>query len=203
MANSNRPSGLSPVQYLNGTPWNGQAREYFIASGDTNAYSIGDPVDLSGSADAFGVPGITLALPGNNTGVNKILGAIVSAGGVQRGGPYADPSNLNTTVVPATKTKGYYVAVADDPNILFEMQEGGTNPALAAAQVGLNIDLASGANSGYLSGWQIDNAVTSTSANFQMNLFGLIQKADNAFGQYAKWLVKINLHRRAASVSGL
>lgn len=204
MANSNRPAGLSPVQYLNGSPWNGQGREYFISSSDTNAYAIGDPVDLAGSADAFGVPSITLATAGNNSGANKILGAIVSAGGIQRGGPYANPGNLNTTVVPASKAGvGYYVLVADDPNIIFEMQEGGTATALAAAQVGLNIDLSSGANSGYLSGWQLDNAVTSTSANFQMNLFGLIQKSDNAFGAYAKWLVKINLHRRAASVSGV
>lgn len=203
MANTSRISGLAPVQYLNGSPWNGQAREYYIVSTDTNAYAIGDPVDFSGGADGNGVQGVTLATAGNNSGANRVLGAIVGTRGTVYGAAMADPSNLDTIIVPATKTKNYYVMVADDPNIIFQIQEGGTGTTLAATEVGLNVDLASGANNGYLSGWVLDNAATSTSANFQLKLLGLSQVRNNAFGQYAKWLVTINLHRLKAGVAGV
>ena len=52
MANANKPMGLSPHSYLNGATWNGQARAYYIASTDPNAFAIGDPVTLAGSGDA-------------------------------------------------------------------------------------------------------------------------------------------------------
>ena len=203
MANVSKISGLAPVAYLNGSPWNGQARTYYIPSTDTNAYAIGDPVDIAGSSDTTGVPSVTLATAGNNSGANRILGAIVGVLGTKYGSAAAGINNPNTIIVPATKTQDYYVMVADDPNIIFEIQEGGTGTALAAAQVGLNCDLASGTNNGYVSGWVLDNAVTSTSANFQMNLLMLSQNSSNAFGSYAKWLCKINLHRRAASTAGV
>lgn len=203
MPNVSKISGLAPVAYLNGSPWNGQARQYYIVSTDTNPYAIGDPVDISGSSDGNGVAGVVKATPGNNTGANRILGPIVGVLGTVYGSAAAGVNNPNTIVIPATKTQNYYVMVADDPNIVFEIQEGGTASALSASEVGLNADLASGANNGYVSGWVIDNAVTSTSANFQLNLLMLTQKSGNAFGQYAKWLVKINLHRRAAGVAGV
>ena len=203
MANTSRISGLAPVSYLNGSPWNGQARNYYIPSTDTVAYAIGDPVDIGGSSDGNGVASVVKATAGNNSGANRILGAIVGVLGTAYGSAAAGIANPNTIVIPATKTQNYYVLVADDPNIIFEIQEGGTGTALAATEVGLNCDLASGSNNGYVSGWVLDNAVTSTSANYQMNLLGLSQRSDNAFGAYAKWLCKINLHRRAAGTAGV
>lgn len=201
MPNISRVAGLIPVQYLNGAPWNGQTRTYFIPSGDTNAYAIGDPVDFGGSADANGVPSIVLATAGNNSGANMLCGAIVAAGTQESVvGNILTPDSI---IVPATKTVAYYVQVADDPNILFQMQEGGTNAALAATNVSQNVDLASGTNNGYVSGWVIDNATTTTGSGFQLKLLGLTRTSNNAFGTYAKWLVKINLHRFSAGVAGV
>lgn len=199
MANVSKPAGLSPVQYLNGAPWNGQARLYYIPSTDNNAFAIGDPVVPAGSADANGVMDVTLATAGVG---NLVLGAIVGWG-VTRGGVLADPTNLNSTIIPATKTKNYYVAVADDPAILFSVQEGGAGAALAATDVGNNFDLKSGTNNGYLSGWVLDNATAGTGATVQLKLVGLVQKPDNAFGAYAKWLVKINHHYYSAGSLGI
>lgn len=198
MPNANRPSGLSPVRYLSGSPWNGKARIYFIASTDTNAFAIGDPVASSGSADSNGVPGITLATAGTG---NAIRGVVVGLG--TRESLMADPNNLNTTVAPATKTQAYYAMVADDPNIIFEVQEVGTGTALTAAEVGLNANLSSGANNGYLSGWQLDNSGEGAGSTLQVKLLGLARRSDNAFGQYAKWLVKINNHELAAGTAGI
>jgi hypothetical protein len=200
MANINAPAGLSPTQYLNGAPWNGQARLYCILSGDGSAYAIGDPVTLGGTGDDNGVPNVVLATAGT---ANVVTGVIVSAGGTSNGGMLADPTNLNTTIIPATKTKNYYVMVADDPNIAFEIQEGGAGAALTKADIGNNFNLKSGTNSGYLSGWTLDNASAAVTATLQLKLLGLVQSRDNTFGTYAKWLVKINNHTFGAGVAGL
>lgn len=198
MANTTQPAGLQPVQYLNGAPWNGQARLYFIASGDTNAFAIGDPVTLGGSGDTNGVPSITAASAGSS---NLLIGAIVGLGEYE--GTIANVSNPNSIVVPATKTKVYYAMVADDPMIVFQCQEGGTATALAATDIGENVSLVSAANNSYVSGWTLDNGTTSTASSGQLKLLGLVRKQNNAFGQYAKWLVKINQHYFSAATVGL
>lgn len=199
MANTSRIAGLVPVQYLNGAAWNGQARTYFIPSSDTNAYAIGDPVNFAGTADANGVPGVVLATAGSAA---LLLGSIVAIGSQESViGNIATP---NSIIAPATKTIAYYVEVADDPNILFQMQEGGTQTtALAATNSGLNCDLKSGTNNGYVSGWALDIATTTTGSGYQMKLLGLTRTSDNAFGTYAKWLVKINLHALAPGQIGV
>jgi len=200
MANVNAPAGLSPVQYKNGAPWTGGGRVYYIAAADVNAYAIGDPVTLSGSGDGNGVPGVTLATAGT---ASPVLGPILGSGGIVMGGAFTDPANINTTVIPAAKTKGYYVLVCDDPNVIFEMQEGGAGAALSASNIGQNVNLLAGTNSGYFSGWTFNNATTGTGATLQLQLMGLALKAGNGFGQYAKWLVRINNHQYAAGVAGV
>jgi hypothetical protein len=198
MANNNAPAGLSPVEYLSGAPWSGKARRYHIPSSDTNAYSIGDPVTLAGSSDARGVPSVVLATPGSG-----MIGPVISAGGLQYGGMSADPGNLNTTVIPATKTKDYYVLVADDPNIIFEVQEIGTGTALAAANVGLNANLVAGTNSGFMSGWLLTNTTEATTATLDVKLLGLRQIPNNDFGAFAKWNVLINNHLYRTGIAGV
>lgn len=198
MANANTAFGLSPVEYLGGAPWNGQTRRYYIPSSDTNAYAIGDPVTLTGSADAAGVAGVVLATPGSG-----MVGVIVGMGGLAYGGPSADPTNLNTTVIPATKTKAYYVNVVDDPQVIFEVQEIGTGTALDAAAVGLNANLVAGTNSGFLSGWLLTNTTEATTSTLDVKLLGLVQRSDNAFGAYAKWRVIMNNHVYRAGITGI
>lgn len=201
MANRNAPFGLSPFGYLNGSQWNGQARMYCIPSTDsTNAYAIGDPVVLAGSADTKGIPTVTLATAGYG---NAITGVIVGAGGIVYGGPGANPTNLNTTVVPATKAQNYYVLVADDPNILFVAQEDSVGNNLAATDVGSNIDLVAGANSGYLSGWMIDSSTANTGSTRQVQLMQFLQTPDNAIGTYGRWVVRINNHSYRSGTTGV
>lgn len=200
MANANRPSGLAPLEYIDGSPWNGKARKYYIASDDSNAYAIGDPVTLSGSGDSNGVAGITLATAGTG---NKVLGAVVGSGGSIYGGPGAVPGALETTIVPATKLRAYYILVADDPNLVYSIQEGGAGAALTVLDISLNFNLKSGTNNGYTSGWVLDNASSGTGSTIQLQTFGLVQVADNAFGAYAKWKVRINYHSYTAGQAGV
>jgi hypothetical protein len=191
MANANRPSGFSPVQYLNGSPWNGQARIYSIAAAYATALYIGDPVKSSGTADANGVPGIVL---GATTGA--LRGVIVGLGSAE--GLRSNPKNLDITYRPAAaQATDWYAMVVDDPQVLFEVQENANGTALAATEIGLNTISVSGTGSGFVSGWMLASATDATpaaTATLQLKLMGLVRRQQNAFGAYAKHLVKINVH---------
>ena len=193
MANVNTPFGLRPVQYLNGSAWNGQARIYSIAHDYATALYIGDPVISSGTSDAAGVQGIALAAESG-----AIRGVIVGVG--RYPSLMANPGNLDRTYFPAGGdgvAKDWYAMVVDDPNVLFEIQEESNGTALAAGEIGLNTVLQLGAGNGYMSGWQLSSATTATpatTATLQVRLMGLVQRFGNEFGAYAKHLVKINVH---------
>lgn len=201
MPNSNRPSGFSPVQYLNGAPWNGQARLYSIAAAyAASALAIGDPVISSGSADANGVPGIVI---GAATGA--LRGVIVGLGSNE--GVIANINNPNSIIRPAAaQTTDWYAMVVDDPNVLFEIQEAAGTVQIAATEIGLNTQAVQGANSGYLSGWQLQSVTGFTpvvTATIQLRLMGLVRKIGNGFGAYAKQLVKINVHELGTGTGAL
>lgn len=211
MANTNAPSGLAPVQYLHGNAWNMQMRLYYIPQTDTNAYAVGDPVaSLTGAASAGGIPAVTLATAGAS---NLLRGVLMTSGGAAgtlpgliAGSGFYDPNALGSIVIPATKTQPYFVGICDDPDVLWEVQEfsgsGSTN--FTAADIGKGVNLKAGANNGYISGWTLDDtAASSTSNTRQVRLMGLIQRKDNAFGNYAKFLVAINQHELNFPSSGV
>lgn len=192
MANANRPSGFAPVSYLNGAPWNGQARLYSIDAAYGTALYIGDPVISGGSADVNGVPNIVI---GATTG--GLRGVIVGLGTSE--GLIANPGNLNLVYRPASDPLVWYAMVVDDPNVIFEVQEESNGTQLAATEVGLNTISKSGTGNGILSGWMIPSATGATpaaTATLQLKLLGLNRypAGRNVFGAYAKWLVQINVH---------
>ena len=191
MANSNRASGLTPVKHINGSPYNGQGNIYCILAANTNGFAIGDPVISGGSADANGVPSITIY-----GGTGAIRGVILGLG-TSEGGIF-NPDNLNSTVRPAAlQAVDWYAIVADSPDLIFEVQEKSNTTQLAATEVGLNQILKSGTNNGYQSGWllsSVTDATPATTATLAFRLLGLARRADNAFGAYAKWLVYANVH---------
>lgn len=199
MANPNKPSGLAPVMYLNGAKYNGAGRVYSIPSTDSNAYAVGDPVVPGGTADANGIPTLTLATAGTS---NPVAGVIIScAGALSYGSSYGVPQE-SPVVIPASKTRAYYVLVEEDPNVIWEIQEVNSGTFLAAADVSLNTSLVSGTNNGYVSGWTLDNAAKATTAALQCRILQLAPRIDNAYGQFAKWWVLLNNHAYRAGVAG-
>ena len=200
MANVSRPNGLSPVKHLTGAPYNGQGNIYQIAAADTNGYAIGDPVISSGTGDANGVPGITLA-----AATGPIRGVIMGLGTMEGG--IFNPLNLNSTVRPAAaQATDWYAIVADSPDLIFKVQEHANGTQLAATEIGLNQVLYLGTNNGFSSGWQLasaTDAIPATTSTLQVRLLGLDRTRDNAFGANAKWLVKINAHELSAGTAGV
>lgn len=184
MANSNAPTGLTPRRYRNGSPWMGAARTYYVPATDANPIGIGDPVIIAGSADAAGVPTCTLATAGS---AGRITGVCV---GIRPGG--------NGTLIPPrlrAASTAEYIIVADDPDLLFEVQEDSVGGALAATNVGQNCDLIAGTASTTTgqSAWQLDSSTAAVTATLQMRIVQLQIRADNVIGTNAKWLVAINL----------
>jgi len=114
-----------------------------------------------------------------------------------------DPASLDTTIIPATKTKNYYVLVVDDPNVIFEAQEDSIGNNLAVTDLSSNMDIVSGTNNGYVSGWMLDSSTVNTGSTRQVKLLGLAQRSDNAVGQYGKWLVLINNHELRGGITGV
>ena len=211
MANTNKPQGLTPVQYLGGADWDGKGRMYYIdGTTDTNVYYPGDLVDLADGLDAqSGLQTITLATAGSTAvGVISAIGASPNLTTSVRGGPYIDPSNLTLLSAPATKTKNYFALVIDDPNVIFRIQEGGTGTVLTktAASRNANIAYAAPATGVAWSGTFLDNGTApangSGGAAYNLRLMGLEQILDNGayntFGINAKWLCLINNHRYRA-----
>lgn len=197
MANINKPSGFAPVNHLiGGSSQVGKTNVYYIPSTDGNAYAIGDPVASAGDADTNGVASITIGVAGS-----AWRGVIVGLGRYEA--LIADPSNLDQIIVPATKTHSYYALVCDDPYTVFECQEIGTGTVFTSAEVGLNCNGVAGTNNGYLSGWTLDNSTEATTSTLNCKILGLARRVNNAFGQYAKYLVMINNHELKAGTSGV
>lgn len=202
MANTDAPSGLTPVGHLLGLNWSARCQMYCIPeTDDTNAFAIGDPVVLAGDADTAGVPTITLATAGTG---NAVLGCIVSgAGATIYGGTPGVPAET-PIVIPATKTRNYYVMVADDPNIIFAIQEDSVGETIAAASIGLNANLISGTNNGYISGWELDSSSKASGATLQLKILRARQINNNTLGvANCVFEVLINNHVFKAGVAGI
>lgn len=193
MANQNRPFGLKPVSYLNGAPYSGQARLYYVGTGESALY-VGDPVTLSGTCDANGIAGVSIGVAGSAI-IGVVVGVVVANPGVS-----LVAANLDLTVRYQPASTAGYVMVADDPNLLFEIQDGQTVPT-AITDIGRNTNflIAAGATTHSDSG-TVTAATLTDSNTANLKLMGFVQRVDNTPGSaYAKLLVKINNHVYGAS----
>jgi len=182
-----------PYRYTWGQPYNGAANIYSVPSGNATAIYLGDPVIATGASDANGIPVIKQGTAGGGA-VN--LGVFV--GIVDGGAP-------GTAVIPVTQglpvyvpaSTAQYVLIADDPNLLFWIQEDSVGGSIATATAGTkNADLVSGSGSTITgwSGWMLDSSTIQTTNTLQMRIVQGLQETDNTIGtSFAKWLVKFNL----------
>jgi hypothetical protein len=214
MANTNAPFGLRPVQHLDGSNWNGKVTMYYIAEADTNAYYLGDAVrSASGVAGdtLTGAAAVTLygsrnaaSTSGAMRGVVVGIGTAVSTPG-GNSPQYFDPNNLSLTSIPATKSNAYYVAVVDDPDVVFEAQTDSLTGATYSYNAPLfvaNAPTAPVVNSASY----VQGSAAATTQAFPLKILGGVFSIDNELtgtAQYAKLLVKINQHELGNNTAGV
>lgn len=200
MANTDVVKGLKPVKHITGAPYNGQATMYLLPSSDGTATFIGDLVKLAGSAGAAGTVVYGMDVEGMATIAQSAAGD-THVGVVV--GFLANQDNLSQRYRTASTNR--IALVADDPSLVFEIQEVSGGTALTAAAVGLNANVVvgSGNTTTGLSGMELDNSTEATTADLDVQILGLAKYPDNNIGENAKWLVRINDHAYGEGVAGV
>lgn len=197
MANTSAPFGALPTRYLSGAPYAGAANRYGTASGDATALFIGDFVKLAGTGTTY----TTGTAPGSYANVTRaatgdiIVGVVVGVG---------DPTFGSTVYRAGSSTTP--VMVADDPNLLFAIQEAASGTALTVNDLGLNIDFVVGAGSTVtgLSGTTLDNTTEATTNTLDLKLVGFENSPVNEIGSIgAVFTVRINRHQYANQIDGV
>ncbi|HEX4922359.1 MAG TPA: hypothetical protein VFV92_16665 [Candidatus Bathyarchaeia archaeon] len=193
MANVSAANGLAPVRYTNGSSWNQQANIYVIPSTDGSQYGVGDIVKPAAGSDANGVPNVAKAAA-SDVPLGVIVGVmpvIFNSTSIQ-----ATSLTLETIAIPATKTRAFYVAVVDDPNVIFEIQCNNTSTLTASSTINKNANpvVANPATGSPFSGTQLDNTTFNTTNSLMFHVLGLAQRPGLDFTANAKLLVRFNQH---------
>jgi hypothetical protein len=203
VTNTNNPHGLIPVRHMDGRKYNGECRPYYVPSTYATTLYVNDAVVIVSGSNASAVRDhaagtlSTVAKAADGSG-NRITGVIV---GFE---PVAD----NVPLLKGAASTTRIAMVADDPTLVCSIQDDGYS-VLTAAVVGKNAMLnsaTSGNGTTGISGVMLDAGTVTTpsvSANGQLTILGLDPDPANAIGQYAKWLVRINLHNYNPGYDGV
>lgn len=188
MANVDRPSGARPVM-KDGSAYNGSLRKAQVDVGNATAVFIGD--FMSQEADGNWKP----AAAGATNVINGVCCGVVVDRSVS--------ATENVGYLPAT-TAGY-VLVAPVESCYFRIQEDGVTSQLAATERGARVNFIAGAGSTTTgrSGHEINSDSVGQDATYQLSLIDLVQAEDNDYGEFAEWIVKVNLPQEADATAGI
>lgn len=192
MANADTPFGLRPKRYISGAPYNGAVNLYSTATGDATAIFVGDPVILSGTSQT--INGVVYKDVDQAATGDVIVGVVV---GVL-------PVTADSLIYRAASTQRILM-VADSPDLLFEIQEVSGGTALTANDIGLNANfvVGSGSTTTGMSGVELNNATEATTNTLDLQIVDFVNREDNAIGEHAKFLVRINRHQYSNQVAGI
>lgn len=195
MVNVDSAFGLKPVRYLNGAPYNGQANTYVHLAADTNSIFVGQGVTLADTgSDATGkFASVIAGTVTSSVFVGVCVGVI----------PLTQESNIFSAGGDLVDN---FILVADDPQLVFEVQEVSGGTALAAADVGLNADLvatSAGSTATGICGWELQNAGEATTNTFDVKILNVSRRDDNELGEHCKWDVRINRHQYVDQKAGI
>jgi len=195
MSGVSRINGFRPVKTITGSPYNGQGNVYFLPAADASVVMVGDAVKLLGDARAAtGVPTVTRVSAATDIPIGVVVGILFTGVGDTVNTPPV--YDLNTPVYRRASTDRY-VLVADDPNLVYEVQYAGTN--VVAATITTNVGqngqflINAGNTSSGASGMQLDSAGLATTATLPLKIVGFPNRPDNIPGdQFFSYYVKLN-----------
>jgi hypothetical protein len=187
MANTSRANGFRPVKHLNGSPYNGQFNIYEIVAGDGTATFVGDLVKADGGTATGVYPTCIRAGTSGEVTSGLLLGVIV--------GFVADPSRLDLPAHRLASTKRY-AYVADAPDLIFDVMDGGTVPCTTTL-IGSNTGFmaTAGSTSTGKSGMTTGTTAPTTTDALPLKIMGIVNSPDNeAAAAYQRLHVMINQH---------
>ena len=194
MANTNAPFGGKPVGYRSGAPYSGKANLYYLAASQGDALHIGDFVVSSAVGDANGVPGIDKAA-GNSVCRGIIVGLLPVYPGVSMVGSALDLEDAG--YLSASNAAATYALVADESDLVFEIQCGATATNLVSTKLSNNFTLTIAVPSpatNPLSATIVDNSSINTTNTLQFKMLGLASRPNNAIGAYQVVKACFNTH---------
>lgn len=185
MANTNAPTGLRPIGHASGGCI--RSEKYSIASEYGFNIGKGHPVELTGTGK-----NVQLAAAANADNLGVFAGCqYVDASGNQHFSNYWPASTVATDIICHVWT---------DPDIVYEIQGDTANEA----DIGLLADWNAGTTStiyGRSGAYAVVSAGATT--NQALRVLGLVERPGNAYGAYAKILVKFAEHAIGNVVAGV
>lgn len=191
MANTDKPFGLKPVGHLTTGSFNGKVNIYYHHASDAVAIYRGDLVQMNEEANEAEPTGKYPSVIQHVAGQEDNVGVAVGFGSTPQ--LAAINTNLNSPQYCPAST-AMYIAVVDDPNVIFEIQEDSVGNAVTIDEVGKFCDIVvgSGSTTTGTSAMELDSNLAG--ANGTLRIYRLANREDNAIGDHAKWLVLINEH---------
>jgi hypothetical protein len=196
MANADSPFGLRPIRKLGSGYVTGGGNLYHVAVGTAAIMAPGDPVILTGTSDANGVPGVTLATAG---ATNRITGVMISMG---QGDAQLDGTGSLTAETPLNTVTltDQYIIVEDDPTTVYEVQ---CSAGCAVTDIGGTSDLLAGTAVAGKSIWEVNSAAHGVGVTGQVHVMRVKPSPNNAIGANAVVEVMINLPTIGADLAGV
>jgi len=184
--NTNLANGLVPVGTISGGSYEGKLRRVCFLASDSTACGIYDPVKLVNNADTDGTtPAVTKAAAGDT-----FVGSLVALEP-----DLTDEGSLSSSNYRRASTLRYgFVTYGSD--VLYSVQEDSVGSTLSATSCGLNADLIIGSinTSTGFSGAMVDSSTANTTNTLTVRLHSVDNRIGNKVGDYARWLVSINLN---------
>lgn len=199
MPNLNIPLGLVPKGNMGNGSYQGKVRQYSVPAGDANAIYIGDLVKLAGTAQFI-----------NGATFTDI--AIAASGDVFVGVVVGFLADTRDSLLYRAASTQRIAIVCDDPNAIFEVQQGNSGTALTANDIGFNVNVTVTAGSTVTgrSASVLDNTTEATTNTLDLKIIGMINRADmdpgTAVGTGAlasRFLVRINRHLYVNQIAGV
>lgn len=185
MANSSHIFGFRPQRYLNAGSWTGQTQMYGFSASNSTAAFKGDVVQIDDTnrstalTDAYapGIPFVKASAALTTTVFRGVIAGFVP----QPEFSQAATASLGTMYRLASTAR--YGWVVDDYDVVFEVEESGTNSYTSASNNAINklIEIgtvSSGNTTTGISGYTVVGSLVATT-NYPFRILRLTQRPDN------------------------
>lgn len=181
MANTDQPSGFTPVGTTDGSDWHGKLRTVQFADDYAASAFVGDVVKLTGTGSVDGKYEQVEVAAAGDANIGAIVEILPS---------FEDEGSLTQMYKPASTERLAKVCFGSE--VLYEVQEDSDGAALATTDIGSDIDLIAGTGNTItnISGQEIDSSTAGSGTQFRIR--HIARREDNELGDFCRWIVTVN-----------